>query len=65
MTWLLDTLLATGGLIALVLVLRRPVARLFGPGLAYALWALPLLRLMLPPLVLPARAEPARLVHLP
>ncbi len=38
-----------------MLVLRRPVARGFGPGLAYALWALPLLRLVLPPLVLPAR----------
>lgn len=54
LTWLLDTLLVTGGLIALVLVIRRPVARWFGPGMAYALWALPLLRLMLPPLVLPA-----------
>mgnify|MGYP006866178353 CR=1 FL=1 len=27
MSWLTDTLLATGALIALVLVLRRPVAR--------------------------------------
>lgn len=53
MTWLIDTLLVTGALIALVLVLRRPVARLFGPGMAYALWALPLLRLVVPPLVLP------------
>ena len=57
MSWLVDTLLATGALIALVLVLRRPVARLFGAGLAYALWALPLLRLILPPLVLPAQGE--------
>lgn len=57
MSWLVDTLLATGALIALVLVLRRPVARLFGAGLAYALWALPLLRLVLPPLVLPAQGE--------
>ncbi len=54
MTWLVDTLIATGALIALVLVLRRPVARWFGPGMAYALWALPLLRLVLPPLMLPA-----------
>lgn len=58
MSWLVDTLLATGALIALVLVLRRPVARLFGAGLAYALWALPLLRLVLPPLVLPAQPGP-------
>ncbi len=34
LTWLLDTLLVTGGLIALVLVIRRPVARWFGPGMA-------------------------------
>jgi beta-lactamase regulating signal transducer with metallopeptidase domain len=60
MSWLVDTLIVTGVLIAAVLVLRRPVARWFGPGAAYALWALPLLRLFLPPLVLPAEAvEPA------
>lgn len=53
MSWLTDTLIATGALIALVLVLRRPVSRHFGPGMAYALWALPLLRLVIPPLVLP------------
>ena len=46
--WLLDTLLVTGGLIALVLVLRRPVSRHFGQGMAYALWLLPMLRLLLP-----------------
>jgi beta-lactamase regulating signal transducer with metallopeptidase domain len=57
-TWLIDTALYTGLLIALVLVLRRPVARTFGPGMAYALWALPLLRLVLPPLVLPASLAP-------
>lgn len=54
MTWLVDTLLVTGLLIALVLLVRGPVARLFGPGLAYALWVLPVLRLLVPPLTLPA-----------
>ncbi|WP_310535427.1 M56 family metallopeptidase [Novosphingobium sp.] len=53
-----DTLLFTAVLIALVLVLRRPVARLFGPQAAYALWALPLLRLLLPPIELPASMAP-------
>jgi len=53
MEWAFDTLIWTGALIALVLVLRRPVARVFGPGVAYALWLLPLARLALPPLVLP------------
>ena len=44
--WLTDTFIYTGLLIAVVLVLRRPVARHFGPQTAYALWSLPLLRLM-------------------
>ncbi|MFM5950852.1 MAG: M56 family metallopeptidase [Novosphingobium sp.] len=60
MSWLVDTLLVTGGLIALVLVLRRPVSRTFGPATAYALWSLPLLRLIIPPITLPsAPAEAA------
>lgn len=58
-TWLIDTLLYTGALIGVVLVLRRPVGRYFGPQFAYALWALPFLRLLLPPIVLPARFAPA------
>lgn len=56
--WLIDTLVATGVLMAVVLLLRRPVARAFGPGVAYALWALPLIRLILPPLMLPASFAP-------
>lgn len=53
-SFLLDTLLATGVLIALVLVLRTSVARLFGAQFAYALWLLPLLRFIMPPIWLPA-----------
>lgn len=56
--WLLDTLLWTGAALALVLLLRRPVARHFGPQVAYALWILPLARLLLPPFVLPAQFAP-------
>lgn len=56
--WLLDTLIWTAALIALVLVIRRPVARWFGAQAAYALWAVPLLRLALPPLTLPAWMAP-------
>ncbi len=55
---LLHTLAWTGVLIAAVLVLRRPVSRAFGPQAAYALWALPLLRLVLPPVTLPAWMAP-------
>ncbi len=56
--WLVDTFIFTGVLIALVLVIRRPVAKHFGAQLAYALWALPLLRFLLPPVVLPANLAP-------
>ena len=55
---MLHTLVWTGVLIAAVLVLRRPVSKAFGPEAAYALWALPLLRLVLPPLTLPAWMAP-------
>jgi beta-lactamase regulating signal transducer with metallopeptidase domain len=58
MTWLADTLIVTGLLIAAVLLLRRPVTRAFGVQTAYALWLVPLLRLLLPPLSLPASWAP-------
>ena len=53
-----ETIIWTGALIALVLVLRRPVARHFGAQAAYALWILPFLRLLIPPIVLPASVIP-------
>ena len=56
--FLFDTLLWTGALIALVMLLRRPVARHFGAGAAYALWFLPLARLFVPPFTLPAWMRP-------
>ena len=51
----------------LVLAVRRPFAALFGAGAAYALWLLPALRLVMPPLPsfapdLPALAPPETLV---
>jgi len=58
-SWLLETLAWTAVLIAAVLVLRRPVSRWFGPQIAYALWAIPALRLILPPIELPAWMAPA------
>lgn len=57
---LFHTLVWTGVLMAAVLVLRRPVSRHFGPQVAYALWALPLARLVLPPVTLPAWLAPAK-----
>ncbi|TYC92847.1 M56 family metallopeptidase [Novosphingobium sp. BW1] len=58
--WLIDTLTMTGALMALVLLLRRPVARSFGAQAAYALWLLPALRFVMPPLALPAALAPTR-----
>ena len=54
----IDTMMWTGALIALVLLVRRPVVRWFGPEAAYALWAIPALRLLLPPITLPAWMAP-------
>jgi len=48
--WGIESLIATAALLLAVLVIRRPVRRAFGPELAYALWAIPALRMMLPPL---------------
>lgn len=48
--WAVEALIASTVLMLLVLVLRRPVRRAFGPDVAYALWLLPVLRLLLPPL---------------
>lgn len=50
--WVLQSSLAAGLLCILILMLRRPVARHFGPGWACVLWLLPALRLVLPPLPL-------------
>lgn len=55
--WIAETLLASTLLIAAVMVVRGKVAALFGARIAYALWALPLLRLLLPPL--PQAMRPA------
>ena len=52
-SWLFQTLVSVTVLFLLVLALRRPVARLFGAGWAYALWLIPALRLVLPPLPWP------------
>jgi bla regulator protein BlaR1 len=48
--WAVETFVATTALMLLVLVIRAPVRKAFGPGIAYALWLLPVLRMALPPL---------------
>ena len=49
-----QTALAVTALTALVLLTRRAVSRQFGPRAAYALWALPILRLFMPSLMIPS-----------
>jgi bla regulator protein BlaR1 len=46
--WLLGTLLATSGLMLLVLLIREPVRRNFGARVAYGLWLIPVARLLMP-----------------
>ena len=46
--WLTATVIATSALMALVLVIRNPIRRMFGAGVAYALWLLPAARSVLP-----------------
>ena len=46
----IEMVLAVSVLILLVLLARKPIAREFGPSIAYALWLVPLARLLLPPL---------------
>jgi bla regulator protein BlaR1 len=49
-TWLFDSLLVTTLLMAAILLVRRPVAKMFGPGITYALWLIPAARLLMPSL---------------
>lgn len=48
--WLVDSLLVTTLLMAAILCVRKPIAKLFGPGVAYALWLVPAARLLMPSL---------------
>lgn len=53
--WALGLGVATTGLIGLVLLLRRPMARFWGSQAVYLLWALPFLRLFMPEFKLPVK----------
>ncbi|HEY9090917.1 M56 family metallopeptidase [Parasphingorhabdus sp.] len=54
--WMMDTMVSMTLLMVLVLMLRKPVSRFFGPHIAYLLWTLPLARLFMPTLTLKAPA---------
>lgn len=62
MSYLLETFVWTTILILFVLILRLPISRLFGTRAAYSLWLLPLLRLAIPPITLPAWVAPSKMV---
>jgi beta-lactamase regulating signal transducer with metallopeptidase domain len=51
--WFASNMVWASAAMLLVLALRRPAAHLFGAGPAYALWLLPALRLVMPPLPSP------------
>ncbi len=55
--WAIEAMLASALLMLAVIVLRGPVRRAFGARVAYALWAMPALRLLLPPLPAGWRGE--------
>lgn len=52
--WFFENMLWASATMLVVLAVRAPTASLFGAGPAYALWLLPLLRLLMPPLPAPA-----------
>lgn len=54
--WMMDTMVSMTLLMALVLIIRKPVSHFFGAHIAYLLWALPLARLFMPTLTLKAPA---------
>jgi bla regulator protein blaR1 len=58
MSWFYDTAIAVTALLALVLIVRKPVARHFGASVAYCLWLLPASRLFMPSLSVEVPIEP-------
>lgn len=59
MNWGVESLIATSLLMVLVLLVRKPVARVFGARAAYALWLAPLARLVLPAIPVEVEAFPS------
>lgn len=63
--WLLGNMIWTSLLLLVVLAIRTPFARLLGAGPAYALWLIPALRLIAPPLPAWQVEMPAQFVDQP
>ncbi|WP_427451809.1 M56 family metallopeptidase [Litorimonas sp. WD9-15] len=60
MDWAVQTGFVVSLLIVGILIIRRPFARAFGAGATYALWLLPLIRLVLPVIAIPQSWLPGR-----
>jgi len=60
MDWAFQTGLVVSLLIIGILIIRRPFARAFGAGATYALWSLPVIRLILPVIAIPQSWLPGR-----
>ena len=63
--WIMDTMVSMTLLMALVLIIRKPVSHFFGAHIAYLLWAVPLARLFMPTLTLKAPAPIEAVVATP
>lgn len=63
--WFAGNMVWASAAMLLVLAIRRPVAAAFGAGAAYALWLIPLLRLLAPPAEWLAALFPATVPALP
>jgi len=58
--WVVQTGLMVSLLIVIILMIRRPFARMFGANAAYALWSLPVIRVFLPGFSIPEGWLPSR-----
>jgi beta-lactamase regulating signal transducer with metallopeptidase domain len=61
-SWAIETFVASTLLMLVVLAVRRPVAQHFGPHIAYGLWLLPALRMLLPPLPQAVTPQPIQML---
>ena len=57
-TWAGETILSVTILMAIVMLIRRPVGQIFGPQIAYLLWAIPAARMLMPVWTITVEAPP-------
>jgi len=57
-TWAGETIFSVTLLMVIVMLIRRPVGKIFGPQIAYLLWAIPAARMLMPVLTITVEAPP-------